>query len=141
MPSFADELRNAPEQEAQRRKMKSEEETSRFMNGLKNTANNAVNDFKKACMEAAKEGKRSIDFIPDSRCCGVYYLCDGSFLTCMRYYYKFALELANKYIIPAMEEELSTLGLTSYSVQTKLLSHPAVRGSHWVLGFRVKATW
>ena len=144
MANFGDQLRAAPAEEAKRqeieRNREAEEWYRKHLEKKRHIVDGAIKRFKEKCMEAAKQGKHSIDFKPDAsrNSEGLVYVGYKAteILLGKGQAKKEALEL-----VPEIEKELSTMGLRTYRVSTVDIRAISGYSTYHYIGFRIQASW
>ncbi|MDD5897138.1 MAG: hypothetical protein PUD63_01235 [Clostridia bacterium] len=146
MASFVDELRDVPNQEQMKRRM----ELQRALNYEKQREEQIINSLMKCfeydCREAAKNGKRSIDYKPPKVRHGYTGPEDSS--GAIQYSDRLTFQITARLharekaesLIPRINERLDSMGFQSYSVSTIAFSEIHVYTCHYI-GFRIKASW
>ena len=142
MANFGDELRNAPAEEERRRREQASAELREWSEKRKARHRGIVADtvkaFQDACRAAAAQGKRSIDFKPDSSRGPMYSLLMANTVTDLLFASS-ARKEAREEILPMLTAELAAMGLRSYHVT--LHEFNSTYPTRRYVGFHIKATW
>lgn len=141
MANFGDELRGAPQQhqkeEELRRKRELEESTHKYNQENLNYANATIREFKAACMEEAKKGRRSIVWDPKH---SQGWILIGHLVTDL-FFSKYKMDRAKNEVQPLIERELATMGLRSYSVSVHMKSELSGYSTFRYAAFYIRASW
>ena len=148
MASFVDELRDAPNQEQMKRRMELQRELNYEKQREEDIINTLMECFEYDCRDAAKCGKRSIDYKPnivrrgystlDDTAAAIKYGERATLKTLMAR--QDAKEKAES-LIPRINERLDSMGFQSYTVSIVGFSGLEGYTMCYYLGFRIKASW
>ena len=146
MANFVDELRDVPNQEQMKRRIELQKQLKYEKDREEQIIDSLMRCFEYDCREAAKCGKRSIDYKPPKVRPGYTGTRDSS--GAIEYSDRLTFQITARLrarekaesLIPRINERLNSMGFRSYSVSTIAFSVCNVYTCHYI-GFRIKASW